>query len=89
VGCANARHTDVKPENATSFYKSGTVINAREALANEEQKAVIKSVDEFNNAEEEKKKAADEAPREVIKNKDGLTRCGNMGCNGVYDPELA
>jgi hypothetical protein len=40
-------HSNVKQEQ-TTFFKSNTVANAREALANEEAKVVIRSVNDFN-----------------------------------------
>jgi len=45
---------------------------------------VVKSVDDYNKQEEKKKV---EVPREVVKTKEGLWRCGNMGCGQGYDPE--
>ena len=55
--CAVDRHSNIevnKPENQSEFYKSNTVSNAQKAL--DKEQVVIKSIDDFNKQEDEKKK---------------------------------
>jgi len=95
VPCTVGAHTDKDP-NASGdqgdFYKSGTVGNAQKALDKEEQAIKIRSIDDFNREEEEKRKKAEadrlakEGERKVFVTPSGKHKCSNKGCLKEFDP---
>lgn len=86
--CAFDRHTniEIKPENESEFYKSNTVTNAQKAL--DKEKIVIKSIDDYNKAEDEKKKLVQEniqQEKKIFYNEKNLCKCINKGCGMEFD----
>ena len=94
--CAVSRHTDVDPNaslnNQDQFYQSSTISNAQKALDKEQSQIKVKSIDEFNREQEEKKKkleAENEAKaieKKIFITPSGKHKCINKGCNKEYDP---
>ena len=87
--CAVDRHTNIenKQENQSEFFKSNTVSNAQKAL--DKEKIVVKSIDDFNKAEDEKKKIQQmNAPileKKIFYNERNLCKCINKGCGIEFE----
>jgi len=92
--CAVGRHTDVSGDsmnNQDDFFKSSTVSNAQKALDKDGNPIQVRSIDDYNREQEEKRKreeaekAALQPEKKVFINDKGMAKCTNKGCNKDFD----